>query len=302
MRIGFIGLGVMGQPMAANLIKAGHQLVVSNRSRPAVDALVALGATAAEGGVAVASQVDLVITMLPNSPEVRSVLLGEGGVIEAAHEGLTVVDMSSIDPIVARDVAGVLAGQGVTMLDAPVSGGEPGAIAGTLSIMVGGPESAFDRVKPVLAAMGSSVVRVGDIGAGNIAKLANQAIVAVNIAVLAEALVLAQKAGVEPAAVVSAIAGGLAGSNVMTAKAPMMLDHQFTPGFRVALHHKDLTNVIAAAHSVAAPMPLAAAAFEQLNALMAQGFGGEDHSALLRLAEQAAATTLNNHESTGETA
>jgi 2-hydroxy-3-oxopropionate reductase len=281
MKIGFIGLGIMGRPMATNLLKAGHSVVVRNRSRAAEADLVALGATAAESPKAVAEQCDLVITMLPNSPDVRDVCLGEGGIAEGAHEGLVVVDMSSIAPLVAREVGEALATRGVTMLDAPVSGGEPGAIAGTLAIMVGGDEATFERVKEVLLAMGRSATYVGPLGAGNIAKLANQTIVAVNIAVLGEALVLARKSGVDPAAVLDAIKGGLAGSAVMNAKGPMMLAGDYPPGFRIELHVKDLENVLATGHSVQSALPLTAAVREMMTGLLADGHASSDHSALV---------------------
>lgn len=296
MKIGFIGLGIMGKPMAKNLVAAGHDLVVLDREQSAVDELTELGAASAATPREVAEQVELVLTMLPNSPQVREVVLGEDGLLEGAREGLLYADMSSIDPLVSRDVSAELAERGVSMLDAPVSGGEPFAIAGTLSFMVGGPQATFDTVSPVLAAMGKSVVRVGGVGAGNIAKLANQAIVAVNIAVVAEALVLAQKAGVDPEQVFEAIKGGLAGSNVMNAKAPLMLDHRFAPGFRVNLHLKDLTNVMSTSHTVGAPMPLTAAVFELMTQLKAHGYETEDHSALLRTAERAAGIELTRGE------
>lgn len=296
MKIGFIGLGIMGKPMAKNLVRAGHQLVVLDRDQNSIDELTALGAGSAPTPREVAEQVELVLTMLPNSPQVHEVVLGEDGVLAGAREGLLYADMSSIDPLVSRDVSARLAAEGTSMLDAPVSGGEPFAIDGTLSFMVGGPQGTFDTVEPVLAAMGRSVVRVGGIGAGNIAKLANQAIVAVNIAVVAEALVLAQKAGVDPEAVFEAIKGGLAGSNVMSAKAPLMLDHRFDPGFRVNLHLKDLTNVMSTSHTIGAPMPLTSAAFELMTELRAHGHEAEDHAALLRTAERAAGIELGRGE------
>lgn len=288
MRIGMIGLGIMGKPMAKNLLKAGHDLIVRDRNTSSENELVALGASVGESTRQIAEQVDLVLTMLPNSPQVREVALGAEGIADGAHDGLVFIDMSSIDPLVSREIAQELATKGVQMLDAPVSGGEPFAIEGTLSFMVGGPQDVFDTYAPVLAAMGKSVVRVGEIGAGNIAKLANQAIVAVNIAVVAESLVLAQKAGVDPEAVFESIKGGLAGSNVMNAKAPMMLERRFDPGFRINLHLKDLTNVMSTAHAVASPMPLTASVFELMTQLKAHGFEGEDHSSLLRTYETAA--------------
>src|SRR5215216_3111753 len=234
----------MGKPMAINLLKAGHQLVVSNHSRAAADELAALGAATAATPREIAEQVELVITMLPNSPQVTDVALGTDGIVEAARPGLIFVDMSSIAPLAAQEIHDVLAGKGVAMLDAPVSGGEPKAIDGTLSVMVGGDREVFDQVAGVLADMAASVVFVGEIGAGNIAKLANQVVVALNIAAVSEALVLAQKAGVSPQAVVEAIQGGLAGSTVLEAKAPMMLNHNFLPGFRINLHMKDLLNAL----------------------------------------------------------
>ncbi len=292
MKIAFIGLGIMGRPMARNLLAAGHELVVVARREAVREELEALGATVVGTPREAAEACDLVITMLPNSPEVKEVALGAGGIVEAARDGLFHIDCSSIDPLVAVEVAHELAAKGVVLLDAPVSGGEPMAKEGTLSFMVGGPQETFERYESVLGSMGRSVVRVGEVGAGNIAKLANQAIVAVNIAVVAEALVLAQKAGVDPAAVFAAIKGGLAGSNVMNAKAPMMLEHRFDPGFRVALHLKDLGNMMTTSHAVGAPMPLTAAAFELMTQLKAHGHEAEDHSALLRVYEQAAGTTL----------
>jgi 2-hydroxy-3-oxopropionate reductase len=292
MRIGFIGLGIMGKPMAQNLIEAGHQLVVSTYNADAAQELAAAGADTAETPRDIAAQVELVITMLPNSPDVRAVTLGPDGIIEGAHPGLIFVDMSSIAPLAARQISEGLAGQGIPMLDAPVSGGEPKAIDGTLSVMVGGDRTVFDHVKDVLADMAASVVFVGDIGAGNIAKLANQVVVALNIAAVSEALVLARKSGVAPEAVVEAIRGGLAGSAVLEAKAPMMLNHNFKPGFRISLHIKDLVNALDTSHSVGAPLPLTAAALEIMTALKAEGHAHEDHSGLVQFYESLAQTSL----------
>jgi 2-hydroxy-3-oxopropionate reductase len=291
-KIGFIGLGIMGKPMAKNLIKAGHQLVVPTRNPEVAQELTAVGAGTADSPGEIASEVDLVITMLPNSPDVEAVALGPDGIIEGAHAGLVFVDMSSIDPLVARQISEALAAKGIPMLDAPVSGGEPKAIDGTLSVMVGGDRAVFDQVKDVLADMAASVVFVGEIGAGNIAKLANQVVVALNIAAVSEALVLAQKAGVSPQAVVEAIRGGLAGSTVLEAKAPMMLDHNFQPGFRINLHIKDLLNALQTSHGVGAPLPLTAAVLEMMTALKAAGHDGEDHSGLVRHYETLAQTSL----------
>ena len=288
MKIGFIGLGIMGKPMARNLIAAGYQLVVRDTNATAVAELVALGAEEAATPRDVALRVDVVMTMLPNSPHVKDVVLGGHGIIEGAHQGLVYIDMSSIAPLASREVSAALGANGVQMLDAPVSGGEPKAIDGSLSLMVGGPQDVFDRYRDLLMVMGASVVRVGDIGAGNIAKLANQVVVALNIAAVSEALVFAQKAGVDPAVVFEAIRGGLAGSTVLEAKAPMMLDRNFDPGFRLELHMKDLTNVMETGHLVGAPVPLTAAILEMMSALREDGRGLEDHGALIRFHEKLA--------------
>ena len=294
MKIGFIGLGIMGKPMAANLIKAGHELVVSAHNEAAASELAQLGASTARTPREIAAQVELLITMLPNSPQVRDVALGPDGIVGGARPDLIYVDMSSIAPAVAQEVAQTLGERGVKMLDAPVSGGEPKAIDGTLSIMVGGDREAFDQVHDVLAAMGSSVVHVGDIGAGNTTKLANQVIVALNIAAVSEALVLAQKAGVAPGAVVEAIRGGLAGSAVLEAKAPMMLAHEFKPGFRINLHIKDLNNAMDTSEDIGAPLPLTAAVLDVLRLLDAEDHGGEDHSGLVQYYEELAGTRLES--------
>ena len=292
MRIGFLGLGIMGKPMAKNLIRAGHQLVVSAHNADAAQELTAAGATSAATPREIAASVDLVITMLPNSPDVTAVALGADGIIEGAHPGLIFVDMSSIAPLAAREISGGLAERGIAMLDAPVSGGEPKAVDGTLSVMVGGDRAVFDQVQDVLACLAASVVFVGKIGAGNIAKLANQVVVALNIAAVSEALVLAAKAGVEPQAVFQAIRGGLAGSTVLEAKAPMMLDHNFQPGFRIELHIKDLLNALDTSHSVGAPLPLTAAVLEMMTALRTEGHEREDHSGLVQFYESLAGTSL----------
>lgn len=286
MKIGFIGLGIMGKPMSKNLIKAGYQLVVSDFNKEAVKELVDLGAETESTPKAIAEQSDIVITMLPNSPNVKAVALGENGLIEGAHEGLIYVDMSSIAPGASQEVYKALVEKGVEMLDAPVSGGEPKAIDGTISVMVGGKKEVFEQVEEVLAAMAGSVVHVGDIGAGNVTKLANQVIVALNIAAVSEAFVLAQKAGVNPEAVYQAIRGGLAGSTVLDAKAPMMLDRNFKPGFRINLHIKDLTNALETSHDVGAPTPLTAAVLEMMYALKADGYEYDDHSSLLKYYEK----------------
>lgn len=298
MKIGFVGLGIMGKPMALNLLKAGHDLVVRNASPEAEQELAAAGASVAATPREVAAASELVITMLPNSPHVREAALGADGLIEGAHEGLTLIDMSSIAPLIAREVGEALAEAGVAMLDAPVSGGEPGAIAGTLAIMVGGEREVFDRYRDVLLQVGATATYVGPLGSGNIAKLANQTIVAVNIAAVAEALTLAVKAGADPAAVVEAIRGGLAGSKVLDAKAPMMLDRTFAPGFRINLHIKDLGNVLDTGHGVDAPLPLTAAVREMMTALSADGLAGDDHSSLVRYYEKLGNCTVTRHEPT----
>ena len=292
MKIGFIGLGIMGKPMALNLLNAGHQLVVCSRTQSSVDELVAAGATSAPTPKDVASQVELVITMLPNSPEVKEVILGTNGVIEGAQPGCIVADMSSIAPLASQQVAAALAAKGIEMLDAPVSGGQPKAISGTLSVMVGGKQEIFDRCVPVFKAMAASVVRVGNIGAGNVTKLANQIVVALNIAALSEAMVLAAKAGVEPELVFQAIRGGLAGSTVMEAKAPLMLDRKFNPGFKINLHIKDLANALDTSHEVGAPLPLTASVMEILQTLKHDDHGNSDHGAIVRYFEKLAKIEL----------
>ena len=288
MKIGFIGLGIMGKPMVKNLIKAGHELYINDRNQETIAELVDLGATAVANGKEAAQAGELVITMLPNSPHVKTVALGEGGIIEGVHEGLVYVDMSSIAPLVSREVHDALAEKGLPMLDAPVSGGEPKAIDGTMSVMVGGDKKVFDAVKPVIDVMAGDVTYVGGIGAGNIAKLANQTIVAVNIAACAEAFTLAQKAGVDPEAVYKAIRGGLAGSTVMDAKVPMMLARNFNPGFRINLHIKDLGNVLDTGHGVNAPLPLTSLVREMMSVLDGDGHAAEDHSSLVKVYEKLA--------------
>ncbi|MCP1439843.1 2-hydroxy-3-oxopropionate reductase [Erwinia persicina] len=280
MKIGFIGLGIMGKPMSKNLIKAGYSLVVRDHNAESVAELVALGATSGDSAKAVAEQSDVIITMLPNSPHVKEVLLGEGGVIEGAKAGTIVIDMSSIAPLASREIHEALAKKSVALLDAPVSGGEPKAIDGTLSVMVGGDKELFDKCYDIMKAMAGSVVHTGEIGAGNVTKLANQVIVALNIAAMAEALTLATKAGVNPDLVYQAIRGGLAGSTVLDAKAPMVMNRNFKPGFRIDLHIKDLANALDTSHGVGAQLPLTAAVMEMMQALKADGLGTADHSAL----------------------
>jgi 2-hydroxy-3-oxopropionate reductase len=296
-KIGFIGLGIMGKPMSRNLIEGGHEVVVSGHNADAARELSRLGAKVAQLPSEIAAEVDLIITMLPNSPEVLEVALGTDGIADGAHDGLVYVDMSSIAPRASREVQSALAQRGVPMLDAPVSGGEPKAIDGTLSIMVGGDRDVYDRVRDVLALMGSTIVHVGQIGAGNTAKLANQVVVALNIAAVSEALVLAQLADVEPESVVAAIRGGLAGSTVLEAKAPMMLEHNFEPGFRIDLHIKDLVNALDTAEHVGAQLPLTTSVLEMLRALSADGYGRDDHSGLVQYYENASRTEIGGTQS-----
>jgi 2-hydroxy-3-oxopropionate reductase len=290
-KIGFIGLGIMGRPMAKNLIKAGYKLVVHNK-QATLDDLAALGAEVAASNTEVAAKSDVIITMLPNSPHVKAAVLGEGGVIEGVRRGAVVVDMSSIAPAVSQEVAAALVEKGAAFLDAPVSGGEPKAIDGTLAIMVGGDKAVFDRVKPILAKLGSSVTLVGAVGSGNVTKLANQIIVALNLAAVSEAFVLAAKAGVDPQSVFDAIKGGLAGSAVMNAKVPMMLAGDFHPGFRIELHIKDLQNALDTAHTLGAPVPLTASVMETLQALKSDGCATLDHSAIVKFYEKLAHTDV----------
>ena len=286
MKIGFIGLGIMGKPMAKNILKNGYtDLMVSDLNKAAVDEVVAAGAKAATNQE-IGEQCDVVLTMLPNAPQVKQVMLGANGVAAHMQPGSTFIDMTSLNPIASKEIAAELAARGIPMLDAPVSGGEPKAIDGSLSFMVGGKQEVFDTYKPLLETMGASVVRCGDVGAGNTTKLANQIIVACNIQALAEALTLAQKAGVDPELVFQAIKGGLAGSTVMNAKAPMMIAGNDKPGFKIDLHIKDLNNALDCAHTVGAPLPMTAEVQEVLQWLHNNGKGQADHSAIAQYYEK----------------
>lgn len=288
MKIGFIGLGIMGKPMSKNLIKANYELIVMDKNPKTVKELSSMGAVIANSPKEVASQVEVVITMLPDSPDVKEVALGDNGIIEGGRAGLTLIDMSSISPIVSREIYTELEKKGIEMLDAPVSGGEPKAIEGTISVMVGGKAEVFDKYYDVMKAMAGSVVHVGDIGAGNITKLCNQIIVAINISAVGEALVLAQKAGVSPELVYKAIRGGLAGSTVLDAKAPLIMDRKFEPGFRINLHIKDLKNVLGTSHNLGIPLPMTATVMEMMQGLKADDLGGEDHCSLVKYLEKIA--------------
>ncbi len=292
MKIGFIGLGIMGKPMAKNLLKAGYELVVFDRNKEAVADLVSAGAAGADSGKEVASLSEVVITMVPNSPHVRAAVLGEGGVAEGAKPGTVLIDMSSIDPTESKSIGAELEKLGIEMLDAPVSGGEPKAIDGTLSVMVGGKKELFDKYYNMLMVMAGSVVYVGGLGSGNVAKLANQIVVAVNIAAVSEALTFAKKAGTDPELVYQAIRGGLAGSTVMDAKAPMILNRNFNPGFRIELHIKDLNNALNAAHAISSPVPLTGQLMEIMQGLKADGLEKEDHSSIVKYYEKIANTTV----------
>ena len=282
MKIGFIGLGIMGKPMAKNLLKAGHEVWVNNRSQTPVEELAACGAHAATRQE-LAENAEIIITMLPNGPQVKEVMLGD--VVNYMRAGQIFIDCSSISPVVSKEIAAVLTEKGIEMLDAPVSGGEPKAIDGTLAFMVGGKQEIFDKCKDMLLTMGASAVRCGDVGAGNTTKLANQIIVACNIQALAEALTLAQKAGVDPQLVFEAIKGGLAGSTVMNAKAPMMIAGNDKPGFKIDLHIKDLNNALDCAHSVGAPVPMTAEVQEILQWMHNHEGGQKDHSAIAQYYE-----------------
>jgi 2-hydroxy-3-oxopropionate reductase len=287
-KIGFIGLGIMGKPMARNLLKAGFHLVVYDINTGAINELVKDGAKEGKSSGDVASQCEVIITMLPNSPDVKDVVLGINGIIDSIKPGSVLIDMSSIAPLTTRELAAKLLQKGVVMLDAPVSGGEPKAIEGTLAIMVGGPEETFNKIKDILGVMGASVKLVGDIGSGNITKLANQIIVALNIAAIGEAMVLATKAGVDPEKVYQAIRGGLAGSAALDAKMPLILDGNFKPGFRIELHIKDLINALETAKELDVPGVLTGKVLEIMQALKADGKGKDDHGGIIQYYEKLA--------------
>jgi 2-hydroxy-3-oxopropionate reductase len=283
--VGFIGLGIMGKPMAENLIEAGYDLVAYNRTREKVEELD--GATVAETPKGVAEQSDVIITMLPDSPQVEEVLAGEDGVLEGLEEGALVVDMSTISPVVTEELAKKVEEKGASMLDAPVSGGDVGAIDGTLSIMVGGREEDFGRALPLFEVMGKTVTHVGRVGTGQVVKAANQIVVALTIEAVSEALVLGSKAGVSPEKILDVLGGGLAGNKVMEVKREKMLEHSFDPGFRVELHHKDLGIALAAGREYGVTLPVTAIVDQMLETLKMLGRGGQDHSALLTLIEEA---------------
>jgi 2-hydroxy-3-oxopropionate reductase len=292
-RIAFIGLGVMGMPMCRNLIKAGYPMAVYARRPETLKRIVAEGAEAKSSSAEASKNADVIITMLPDSPEVEEVVLGFSGVLEGARPGSILIDMSSIAPSASKRIAARLGECGVKMLEAPVSGGQPGAIAGTLSIMVGGDQADFDECEEILKVMGKSVVRVGDIGAGNTVKLCNQIIVALNIAAVGEAFALGTKAGVDPAVIFSAIRGGLAGSNAMDAKIPLVLERDFDPGFRIDLHIKDLANALQTGRDLTVPLPLTSLIMQVLQALKVEGKGDLDHGAIMTFFEELAEVTIS---------
>ena len=290
--IAFIGLGVMGRPMVRNLLRAGNALVVYDITPEPLREAAAAGAAVANSAQEAAARGDVVITMLPDGPQVEHAVLGPSGALEGARPGSIVIDMSSISPVISQKVGAACEGRDIEFLDAPVSGGEPKAIEGTLAIMVGGKREVFERVEPILKQMGSTVVLTGPVGAGNVTKLANQIMVACNIAAMGEALVLASKAGLDPAVVFNAVKSGLAGSTVLNAKAPMVFSRNFKPGFRISLHQKDLRNAMLAAESLKVSLPLTGLVNSMLISLMNDGKGELDHSAIVQHLEQMSATEV----------
>jgi 2-hydroxy-3-oxopropionate reductase len=292
-KIAFIGLGIMGGPMAANLVRAGHTVTGFNLTQDAIDKLVADGGRAAGSIAEAVADAEVVITMVPADPQVEQVILSEGGVLEHAKPGTLVIDMSSITPQTSIKVAQAAAEKGIRTLDAPVSGGEAGAVEAVLSIMVGGGAEEFAEAKPLFDALGTTVIHVGPAGAGQTVKAANQLIVAVNIQVVAEAVVFLENAGVDLPAALDVLAGGLAGSTVLNRKKANMVDRQFAPGFRIDLHHKDMGIVTAAARAVEAPLPVGSLVAQLVASARANGDGSLDHSALLRGVERLAGRKVN---------
>jgi 2-hydroxy-3-oxopropionate reductase len=286
--VGFVGLGIMGRPMARNLIKAGYPLVVHSRSKGPVDDVVKAGAKAASSPREVAGACDVLITMLPNSPDVEQVALGKDGIIEGARKGLIFADMSTISPIVSKKIGKALAAKGVEMLDAPVSGGEKGAVDGALSIMVGGDKAVFERVLPIFQAMGKTITLLGPLGFGGFTKLANQIIVAVNLTALAEALTLGKKAGLDRELLLTALGGGLANSKCLEQKKPNYIAGTYNPGFKIDLHFKDLGLIMESARELGVPLPATAVVQELFNAMRVKGRGGLDHSGIITLLEDLA--------------
>lgn len=286
--IGFIGLGIMGKPMAHNLLKAGFGVIVHNRHQEVTDELVAAGASAGGQPREIATSCDVLIMMLPDSPQVEEVLVGNDGVIKGARTGLIVIDMSTISPIMTRTLATRLAERDITMLDAPVSGGDKGALAGTLSIMVGGNEKTFHRCMPIFQALGKTIVHVGGSGAGQVVKACNQIVVALVIEAVSEALVLGSKAGVDPAKILQVLNGGLAANRVIEQRGASMLAHDFTPGGRIKTHHKDMSIILALARMYGVSLPVSALVDQMFASLETRGRGNLDHTALLTYLEDLA--------------
>jgi 2-hydroxy-3-oxopropionate reductase len=284
-KVGFIGLGIMGRPMAKNLMEAGYGLTLHNRTKGKAEDLASEGATVASSPREVAESASVVITMLPDSPDVREVFLGEDGLLEGAGEGTLLVDMSTILPVVTEELAAAAREKGASMLDAPVSGGDLGAQQGTLSIMVGGEKEDFERARPLFEVMGKTITHVGPSGAGQVVKACNQIVVALTIEAVSEALVLGSRGGVAPEKILDVLSGGLAGNKVMEVKREKFLSHRFDPGFRSELHHKDLGIALAAGREYGVALPVTAVVDQMLLTMRKKGWGGEDHSALLKVIE-----------------
>ncbi len=295
-RIGFVGLGIMGKPMVRNLLKAGFSVTVYDIVADAVKALVAEGATGASSAKEVATDQDVVITMVPSGPIVRSLLNGDDGILAGVKAGTVIVDMSSVTPVESKEFAELAAAKGCAFLDAPVSGGEPGAVAGTLAIMVGGEEAVLDSVRDVFEAMGSSITLVGPTGSGSVTKLANQVIVNLNIAAVAEALILSTKAGADPKKVYEAIRGGLAGSTVLDAKAPMMFRRNFKPGGPIKINLKDITNVMDTAKKLDLPLIMTGVLEQIMHSLKATGHLMDDHSGIVQFYENISGVVVKTNE------
>lgn len=296
MKIGFIGLGAMGRPMSKNLIKAGHEVHVYDIVPAAVEELVAAGAIAEASNKAVAEATDVVITMVPNSPHVKTAVTAPDGILAGKHEGTILLDMSSINPLATREIGKICEAAGVPMLEAPVSGGVGGAANGTLSIMCGGPKDLFEQLKPILDILGSSVLLCGELGAGNTTKLVNQHIIAVEIATVAEAFAMGKKAGVEPEVIYNAIKGGYAGSKVLDGKLTAAMDRQFEAGFRLDLHIKDMVNAVETGYAMGAPMPLGSLVLDQMKYLSANGLGSEDNATMMKYYEKLAGFEFSRAE------
>lgn len=295
MKLGFVGLGIMGRPMAKHLVQAGYDVMVTDLNQNLVDELVQMGASSGSYSE-MGSQCDIVMMILPNASIVKSVIFGEDGVASSMKEGGIIIDHSSVTPVESKECYDALKERGIGFLDAPVSGGEPGAVAGSLAIMVGGDEEVFAKVEPYLQAYASSVLRIGESGGGSIAKLANQIIVNNNIAIVSEALVFAKKAGADPEKVYQAIRSGLAGSSVLDAKAPMMIDHNFVPGGTIKVNHKDITNVIKTAHSIDVPVPYTAQLYEIMQSLKVHGHLGDDHAGIVQYFETLADVSVEKEK------